>query len=405
MNRTEFDQQDLDEFAAQADAWFREHRPADPDFILPESFMEVGTDEQFHFLRDWQQQVYEAGYLGLAWPKEYGGHSMPQAFQDVATRALARSGAPFMPNTIGLNWAGPLILEMGSDEQKRRFIPGILSGADIWCQGFSEPNHGSDLGSSETTATRDGNEWVLSGSKIWTSLGSYARYMILLARTAPRAENRYKGLSFFLIPMDAPGIDPVPIRKMTGEFGFCQTYFNEARVPADCLFGGEGNGWQVAMRTLTYERSVEGGQAGGTATMPFEGQYVLDLARTAVRDGAPALDDPIIRERLVRLLVEERGNQLIAARSRHGALVGDWPGAVALSGKLRVSEWKRRITQFALSLQGANAGLYVGDAEVENRGLWQRAYFQSFSGTIGGGTSEVQHNIIGERVLGLEKDR
>jgi alkylation response protein AidB-like acyl-CoA dehydrogenase len=192
------DQKELDEFRAEVRAWFEENRPADPGFLLPQSFMEVGSDEQFTFLRDWQRKVYEAGYLGMAWPKEYGGGGKPQILQDIATREMVRQKVPFMTNTIGLNWAGPLILNMGTEEQKKAYIPGILSAEDIWCQGFSEPDHGSDLGNAQLKAERDGREFVLNGSKIWTSLGKHAKYMILLARSNPSANSKYEGLSFYL---------------------------------------------------------------------------------------------------------------------------------------------------------------------------------------------------------------
>ena len=209
---------ELDEFRAEVSAWLTEHRPPQPDFLLPETFMEVGTDAQFHYLRDWQQQVYEAGYLGMSWPKAYGGGGHPQVLQDIATAEMARLKVPFMTNTIGLNWAGPLILSIGTEEEKRKYIRGILSAEDIWCQGFSEPDNGSDLAAAQTRAVRDGDEYVLNGSKIWTSLGSYAKYMILLARTNPEADSRYAGLSYFLAPMQVPGVEVRPIRKLTGEY-------------------------------------------------------------------------------------------------------------------------------------------------------------------------------------------
>ncbi|MBP6817488.1 MAG: acyl-CoA dehydrogenase family protein, partial [Burkholderiaceae bacterium] len=248
---------ELDDFRREVQAWFSANKPADPGFLLPESFMEVGTDPQFQFLRAWQRKVYDAGYLGMAWPQAYGGGGRPQAFQDIVNAEMARQKTPFVPNTIGLNWAGPLILAIGTDVQKQRFIPGILNADDIWCQGFSEPDQGSDLANTQTRAVRDGDEYVITGSKIWTSLGSYAKYMILLARTNPQ-EKRYGGLSFFLIPMQAPGIEVRPIKKLTGEYGFTQTFFHEARVPADCLMGREGEGWKIAMMTLTFERGATG---------------------------------------------------------------------------------------------------------------------------------------------------
>ena len=394
---------ELDDFRAEVRAWLQANRPADPGFLLPESFMEVGTDQQFDFLRNWQRKVYEAGYLGMAWPAAYGGGGRPQVYQDIADEEMARAKVPFVPNTIGLNWAGPLILAIGTEEQKKRFIPGILSGEDIWCQGFSEPDQGSDLANCQTRAVRDGDEYVINGSKIWTSLGSYAKYMILLARTNPE-QPRYGGLSYFLIPMRVPGIETRPIRKLTGEYGFTQTFFTDARVPADTLMGKEGEGWKIAMLTLTFERGASGGQAGGLSMMALGVNDVLELARRSRRDGRPALEHPSVRDRMVGFLIEAQGDRLCEARAQVPALCNERPDAIPLSNKLRVTEHRRRLFQFAVSLQGANGARYVGDAAAIDRGLWQRSYFNAFSATIGGGTSQIQANIIGERVLGLPKD-
>ena len=392
-----------DAFRVEVSAWLRENRPPEPDFLLPESFMEVGTDQQFDYLRAWQRKVYEAGYLGMAWPAEYGGGGKPQAMQDIVNVEMAQQKVPFLPNTIGLNWAGPLILAIGTEAEKQRYIPGILNADDIWCQGFSEPDQGSDLANTQTRATRDGDHYILNGSKIWTSLGSYAKYMILLARTNPE-EKRYGGLSYFLVPMQTPGIETQPIRKLTGEYGFTQTFFRDARIPASCLMGREGEGWKIAMMTLTFERGAAGGQAGGIARVALGVGDAVELARTARRDGRPALEDPLIRDQLVRFMIEDQGDRLCATRGKIPALCSERPLAIPLSQKLRTSEHRRRMLQFALSLQGANAARWVGDANAFDGGKWQRAYFNSFSSTIGGGTSQIQANIVGERVLGLPKD-
>ena len=393
---------ELDEFRADVRAWLADNKPADPGFLLPETFMEVGTDQQFEFLRDWQRTVYEAGYLGMAWPSEYGGGGQAQAYQDIVNQEMAKARAPFVPNTIGLNWAGPLILDMGSEEDKQRYIKNILSAEDIWCQGFSEPDNGSDLGNAQVRAVRDGDDYVVNGSKIWTSLGSYAKYMILLARTSTDGPNKYAGLTFFLAPMKVEGVDPVPIKKLTGEFGFCQTYFDDARIPVACRLGAEGEGWSVAMRTLMFERGAIGGQAGGLSAMDLNINDIIELARRSVRNGRPALEDPLTRDELMKLVLEAKGNQLMGAKSRIPALCEDWPTAIAMSGKLRGSELKRKMTRFALSLQGANGARYIGDQAVDG-GKWQRSYLNAFSGTIGGGTTQIQKNILGERVLGLPK--
>ena len=203
--------------------------------------------DRFEFLRHWQRKVYEAGYLGLAWPKEFGGGGVDQAFQDIATAVMMHQNVPFMTNTIGLNWAGPLILDMGSESQKQAYIKRILSAEDIWCQGFSEPDHGSDLGNAQLRALRDGDEFVLNGSKIWTSLGAYADYIILLARTDNQTNTKYEGLSYFLAPMKIEGVNPQPIKKLTGEHGFTQTFFTDARISESCLIGEEGAGWQLSL--------------------------------------------------------------------------------------------------------------------------------------------------------------
>jgi alkylation response protein AidB-like acyl-CoA dehydrogenase len=195
----------------------------------------------------------------------------------------------------------------------------------------------------------------------------------------------------------------VPIRKLTGEYGFNQTFFTDARIPDSCLIGREGGGWQVAMATLAFERGAVGGQAGGHAMMSKDVSQVVALARVAQRDGRPAIEDPLIRDRLVQFIMEEKSLSLNSARAKIKPLVAEWPGSIAMAGKLAATEYQRRLNQFALSLQGANAAYYVGDPNAYERGQWQRSYFNSFSGTIGGGTSEIQHNIIGERVLGLPK--
>ncbi|MDP6874076.1 MAG: acyl-CoA dehydrogenase family protein [Alphaproteobacteria bacterium] len=396
-------QQELDEFRTDVSAWFSENKPADPGFLLPQSFMEVGTDQQFEFLRDWQRKVYDAGYLGMAWPAEYGGGGREQAFQDIATAEMVRQRVPFMTNTIGLSWAGPLILNMGTEAQKEAYIKRILSAEDIWCQGFSEPDNGSDLGNAQLRAVREGNEFVLNGSKIWTSLGAYADFIILLARTDTQTNTKYEGLSYFLAPMKITGVDPAPIKKLTGEHGFTQTFFNDARISDSCLIGEEGGGWQVAMKTLTFERAVSGGQAGGVHSMSVSANEVVEMARRAMRDGRPAIEDPIIRDQLVSFLMEERGLALNNKRAEIPGLIAERPASIAMARKLTNSEWRRRLNQFAVTLQGANASRYVGDGDAIDGGRWQRGYFNAFSGTVGGGTSQIQKNIVGERVLGLPK--
>ena len=393
----------LKAFQADVAAWMKEHVPADPGFLLPLSFLEVGTEQQLDFLRAWQHKVWEAGFLGMHWPTEYGGQGADPAYQGVVDRELARFNAPIMFNTIGLGWTGPLLLEMGTDAEKSKYLKHILSGDEIWCQGFSEPDHGSDLGAVQTKAVRDGDEYVINGSKIWTTLGNYADHMILLARTDPTAERKYDGLSFFLSPMKVAGVDAVPIRKVTGEYGFNQVFFTDTRIPADTLMVGEGKGWGVAMKTLEYERGVTAGQATGHWMVAIEIDDLINDLRGFERDGAPVFDDPAVRDEAVGLIMEAKALSLSARRMGVPALTSDFPMGLPLSSKYRGTEWSRRMKLFGAAMQGAQGALYVEDPNAHRGGFWQRAYFSNFGATIGGGTSQVQANMIAEHVLGLPK--
>jgi len=395
--------QELTEFQAEASAWMKDNKPADPGFLLPQSFMEVGTEQQLEFLREWQYKVWSAGYLGMAWPSEYGGGGVDPKFQIIADREMRRHAVPITFNVIGLGWAGPLIKDTGTVEEKEKYLKRILSAEDIWCQGFSEPDHGSDLGNAQTRAVRDGDEYVINGSKIWTTMGNFADYMILLARTNPNTERKYDGLSYFLSPMKVAGIETRPIRKITGEYGFTETFFTDARIPADTLMGEEGQGWKIAMQTLQYERGAEAGAAGGLSNVRVTIDDMVEQLAGLTRDGEPVTQDPAVRDELVKLIMEEKAVLLGSRRAAIAPLSSDYPHSLPLSHKLRISEAARRMRQFAINLQGAAGSLYVGDEEARQGGFWQRSYFNSFSATIGGGTSQVQANIVGEHILGLPK--
>ena len=399
------DPQKLAEFEAQCEAWFAENTVRDPGFMLPLTFMEVSTDQQFDFLRDWQRKVYEAGYFGMSWPTEYGGRGMHSEYQRIATRIMKSHDAPIMINAIANGWTGPLLLDIGSEEDKRRFIKPMLSAEEIWCQGFSEPEHGSDLGSAQTKAVRDGDEYVINGSKIWTSLGDRADYMILLARTSNDGPSKYAGLSFFLAPMKIPGVETRRLKKLTGEYGFTQCFFTDARIPASGLVGEEGQGWMVAMKTLEYERGAKVNPVGGYFVKEMDVMSIVDLARTSKRGGKPVLDDPIMRDKLVEYMIDIQALNLNNQRRRMAPLTSDRPMGLALMNKLARTELVRELTEFSLQFQGNRAGYYVGDENAVDDGYWHRAYLNSFSATIGGGTSQIQKNIIGEHVLGLPKGR
>lgn len=393
----------LKKFQTDVAAWMKENVPADPGFLLPLSFLEVGTEQQLDFLRAWQHKLWSAGFLGMHWPSEYGGQGADPAYQGIVDRELGRFNAPIIFNTIGLGWTGPLLLEMGTDAEKAKYLKHILSADEIWCQGFSEPDHGSDLGAVQTRAVRDGDEYVINGSKIWTTLGNYADHMILLARTDPTAQRKYDGLSFFLSPMKVPGVDAVPIRKVTGEYGFNQVFFTDTRIPAETLMLGEGQGWGVAMKTLEYERGVSAGQATGHWMVSIEIDDLIDDLRGFERDGAPLFEDPAVRDQAVGLIMEAKALSLSARRMGLPALTSDFPMGLPLSSKYRGTEWARRMKLFGAAMQGARSALYIEDDDAHRGGFWQRAYFSNFGATIGGGTSQVQANIIAEHVLGLPK--
>ena len=397
--------QELADFEKQCDAWFAENTVRDPGFMLPLTFMEVSTDQQFDFLRDWQRKVYEAGYFGMSWPTEYGGYGMHPEYQRIATRVMKSHDAPIMLNAIANGWTGPLLLDIGREEDKRRFIKPMLSAEEIWCQGFSEPEHGSDLGSAQTKAVRDGDEYVINGSKIWTSLGDRADYMILLARTSNDGPSKYAGLSFFLAPMKIPGVETRRLKKLTGEYGFTQCFFTDARIPASGLVGEEGQGWMVAMKTLEYERGAKVNPVGGYFVKEMDVMGVIDMARSAKRGGKPVLDDPVMRDRLVDYMIEIQALNLNNQRRRMAPLTSDRPMGLALMNKLARTELVRELTEFSLQFQGTRAGYYVGDENAVDDGYWHRSYLNSFSATIGGGTSQIQKNIIGEHVLGLPNGR
>lgn len=397
--------QELAAFEKQCDAWFSENTVRDPGFMLPLTFMEVSTDQQFDFLRNWQRKVYEAGYFGMSWPTEYGGYGMHPEYQRIATRIMKNHDAPIMLNAIANGWTGPLLLDIGREEDKRRFIKPMLSAEEIWCQGFSEPEHGSDLGSAQTKAVRDGNEYVINGSKIWTSLGDRADYMILLARTSNDGPSKYAGLSFFLAPMKIPGVETRRLKKLTGEYGFTQCFFTDARIPASGLVGEEGQGWMVAMKTLEYERGAKVNPVGGYFVKEMDVMGVIDMARSAKRGGKPVLDDPVMRDKLVDYMIEIQALNLNNQRRRMAPLTSDRPMGLALMNKLARTELVRELTEFSLQFQGTRAGYYVGDENAVDDGYWHRSYLNSFSATIGGGTSQIQKNIIGEHVLGLPKGR
>jgi alkylation response protein AidB-like acyl-CoA dehydrogenase len=392
-------------FRSRVREWIVENKPKPPPFKLPQSFLEVESDEQFVFLRDWQRKVYDAGYLGFDTPEEYGGRGVDRDRHRIVMQELARARAPFFVNFIGLYWAGPTILRHGTEAQKKRLLGPLLRGDEIWCQGFSEPAYGSDLASLETRATKTETGWVVTGHKVWTTLAHVSTWMILLARTDPAA-HKYAGLSYFLAPMHAPGVTVQPLVKMTGEGGFNQVIFDAAPMPVDALIGAEGQGWEIAMTTLLFERGAGEGSGRERATLFMEQlKRALSLAERARAGGVRAADDPLVRDRLATLYIEAQAQALGAIRSGVPGLNTDRPFALRFSTKLVASEWNQRLTELACDIVGSESVYWLGDEHAFDKAEWQRAFLNSFGMTIGGGTSEIQRNILGERILDLPKSK
>ncbi|MEM9491439.1 MAG: acyl-CoA dehydrogenase family protein [Myxococcota bacterium] len=398
---------EIDEFRLQVREWIAANRPAAPPFMLPQSFLEVETRDQFEYLRDWQRALYDAGYVGFDVPREYGGQGVDPARHAVVKGELGRAGAPFLVNRIALDWVAPTLLTYGSEAQKKRLLGPLLSAEEIWCQGFSEPGAGSDLASLQARAVKDpdGTGYRVSGHKVWTTLAHFSKWMILLARTDSEA-SKYAGLSYFLFPMDSPGITVEPLVKMTGEGGFNQVLFDDAPMPADSLLGAEGQGWKIAMTTLTFERgAAQGGDGERSAGEAELFGRIVALARRTVRDGRTVAEDPLFCDRLAELWIELEAMRAGGRRAGVAGLCSDHPNALSMMHKLLFSEWGQRVHQLACEMLGPEAHLWLDDENAVDGAEWARGYMNSYGFTIGGGTSEIQRNIIGERVLGLPKSK
>ncbi len=397
---------ELSEFRSGVRAWLGREKPEPPGFKLPQTFLEVESKPQLDFLQAWQQKLYDAGFLGFDVPKEYGGQGVDRDRHRIVMQELSRARAPFLVNLIALSWVAPTILAYGTEEQKRRYLGPLLRCDEIWCQGFSEPGAGSDLASLETRAvkTADGS-WSVTGHKVWTTLAHFAKWMILLARTDATA-NKYAGLSYFLFPMDAGGVTVQALVKLTGEGGFNQVLFDQAPMPAAALLGKEGQGWDIALTTLLFERGAADSSGRERASGFIEQtRRMVALAKKARRDGHAAADDAVLRDRMAQLFIEAHAMGLTAMRTGVPGLCGERPLAGRMMQKLVSSEWNQRLTELACEMLGPDAALWLGDPNAPDGGEWPRGYLNSFGMTIGGGTSEIQRNILGERVLGLPKSK
>ncbi len=386
-------------FRDEVRAWLRQNLPKEwTSRVL--SGPDVPRVEAYNFLRQWQKKLYETGFIGLTWPKEYGGRGVTFMEELILHEEMALAKAPPILNILGVGMAGPTIIAYGTEEQKKRYLSKILSCDEIWCQGYSEPNAGSDLASLETRAVRDGDSFIVNGQKVWTSLAQDADWMMLLARTDPDAP-KHKGITYFLLDMHSPGVSVRPLRQITGDAEFNEVFFENVRVPAENVLGGVNNGWQVGITTLMYERLALG--FGLQVRLRIALDALVGLAKRTKRNGDVATRDPVVRQKLAQLWIDTEVFKYTGARAITKLLKGEMPGAEASSGKIWWCETHERLQDLAMELEGPYHQLTAGSAWAIDRALWQYTFLRSRANSIEGGTTEIQKNIIGERVLGLPK--
>ncbi|MBI3695105.1 MAG: acyl-CoA dehydrogenase family protein [Acidobacteria bacterium] len=379
------------QFRDEVRAWLEANSPRDWKAQQANETME----ERFVFLRAWQRKVYEGGWAGLSWPTEYGGRGATLMEQVIFTEETARFGTPPMPGVLGLVLVGPTLITFGTEAQKRRYLPKILSGDEIWCQGFSEPNAGSDLAALRTEARLDGDHFVVNGQKIWTSYGWASDWCELVVRTDPAAD-KHKGLTVLLVDMHSPCVEVRRLRQMTGESEFNELFFENVRVPAENVVGRVNDGWNVALGTLMHERAMLG--AGVQVQYRRQFERLLELARSLDR-----IQDPVVRQKLGQSYAELEIMRLNQMRAISGIIQRGQPGPEGSIQKISWSEWNQRFQQLAAEILGPYAQLEKGAPSVLDDGDWAYGFLRARGNTIEAGTSEIQRNIIGHFVLGLPK--
>ncbi|MEJ5254837.1 MAG: acyl-CoA dehydrogenase family protein [Acidimicrobiales bacterium] len=397
-------------FRKEIRAWLEEN--------LPEGWFEPGfemsPEEKVEFQKEWTKKLYEGGWICASWPKEYGGKGLSTMEAVVLAEEFHRANAPMRADFFGDTLVGPTILQWGTEEQKKEFLPKILKGEIAWCQGFSEPDAGSDLASLKTTAELDGDEWVINGQKIWTTQGFVADYIFVLCRTDKEAP-KHKGISYLLCPMKQEGIEVRPIEQIDGSAEFCEVFFTNARCPKENVVGGVNNGWNVAMTTLGFER----GTSATTGYRRFEKELegIIEKARQNGKN-----KDPLIRQELAKAWSKVQIMRINGLRTLTAVLHDRKDFGVAALGatnKMFWSEYHQEVMNLAINILGPEGQILTGDPSKEEAvpgygarrtsarypaSVLQSSFFFSRSETIWGGTSQIQRNIVGERVLGLPKE-
>ncbi|MGH7721516.1 MAG: acyl-CoA dehydrogenase family protein [Candidatus Dormibacteria bacterium] len=366
-------------FRDEVRAWLAEHHPG-PE---PE-----GTEQVVDFRLRWQHTLFDAGYIGIAWPREHGGRGASLMEQAIFNEEMVRAKAPPPANIIGLVMGGPVIITHGTDEQQARFLAPILNGEEVWCQGFSEPDAGSDLAALTTRAVREDGRWTVNGQKVWTSYAHRAKWCLLLARTG--GEERHRNLTYFVCDMKQAGVEVRPLRQATGDSEFNEIFFNDATVADGNVVGAVGDGWNVAITTLMFER------AGLSAASALSIQLQLDELATLIRERGRQ-DDPWLRRRHSALVVETETMRLNGYRGLSRVIERGVPGPEGSLAKIQWADINQRLGELALDVLGADA-LAVDD-------VWTRRMLRARANSIEGGTSEIQRNIIAERVLNLPRMR
>lgn len=388
-----------EQFRTELRAWLAAHVPPRTGLrhLQPQA-----SAEDLAFLKHWQRQVHDGGWTGISWPKEYGGRGASLVERMIFDQEMAAASAPALLNVLGLEIVGPTIITHGTEEQKRAYLSHILSGDHIWSQGYSEPNSGSDLASLRTRAVEQGDYFVVTGQKVWTSLAFYADWCLLLVRTNPDAP-KHLGLSCLLVDMKSPGITIKPLRTLTGDSEFNEVFFEEVKVPKHHLLGELNQGWRVIVTSLMFERQG----LGFYFTFAQKRHYddLIATAHSTLRYGAMVAHDPLMRQKLAQAYIDTELLKLNNYRALTRLLRGNPPGPEGSVPKLQWAEANQRLQELAVDMQSAHAQLYQGEPSLADDAYWQYGFLRAKANSIEGGTSEIQRNIIAERVLGLPKGR
>lgn len=383
-------------FQKELRAWLEENLPEgwlEGKRVIPED-----DNQKAAFLRDWYRKLAEGRWAGISWPKEYGGRGASLMEEVIYEQEMARVKAPPALNIIGTAMVGPTLLQIGTDYQKERYIEKILNGEEIWCQGYSEPNAGSDLAAIQTKAVKKGDKWIINGQKIWTSYAHLADRCFLLARTENTGK-KHEGITAFLVDMHQEGVETRTIRSINDRRDFNEMFFNDAIAYDADIVGEVNQGWKVSLILLSHERV---GVARQTFRLQKQFEELVELAKSMKKNGRPLAADPLVRQNLAIFRTKTKALLFNYYRHLTTTIRTGRPGPEGSMDKLASSELGQEMLAYAISLQGASGTLWKGDASVDQN--WQQEYLRSFAYTIEGGTSEIQKNIVGERILGLPKD-